>query len=414
MKTIYRTKSVSGDTLSYYEDAISAPITVSLIKKELGAAIIKPRYRLYALNPDETIKSEIPEEDIVAGSYNENYQNGQRRGLNITLHNYTGKYTPTINNLWTSDKFGFEIGIVSGFSGETIWFPKGTYILSNISATHEPGVQNVSLELNDKFAILEGKQGTLETSYEIEPGNIIENVVSDLLHRDNGSSEILDPQIPIFHSSFKGKKTQATITKEAGETIGSIILELATQLSAEVFYNAEGRLVFIPIDYVTDDSNKPVIYQLYDIQGDFSNDNLTFSFNDVVNRIIVIGANVDGVVCRATAINDNPASPLCYQRIGYRTGAPINDTNITSAILAQERANYELRQKLILKTTSSINTNFNPLLLVNNIVGITDAFFGLEEEKFLIQGVSYSLDYSGVMSLTVSNVNNLPFAVKGV
>ena len=52
---------------------------------------------------------------------------------------------------------------------------------------------------------------------------------------------------------------------------------------------------------------------------------------------------------------------------------------------------------------------FNPLLLVNNLVTITDEFYGLQEQKFLIQSISCNLGYDGMMSISVSNLQNLPF-----
>ena len=53
---------------------------------------------------------------------------------------------------------------------------------------------------------------------------------------------------------------------------------------------------------------------------------------------------------------------------------------------------------------------FNPLLSVNNIVTYTDEEdFDMKRERFLIQSISFNLGYDGLMSLSVSNINNLPF-----
>ena len=121
------------------------------------------------------------------------------------------------------------------------------------------------------------------------------------------------------------------------------------------------------------------------------------------------GSTTNGGYYEAVAVNDDPSSPLCYQRIGYRTASPINDPNITSDILAQDRADYELRNKLILKSTVNIQTPFNPLYIVNNIITLTDDFYDMKQEQFIIQGISYSADYSGFMSVSLSNTRNLPF-----
>ncbi|HCY73092.1 MAG TPA: hypothetical protein DHU75_02920 [Rikenellaceae bacterium] len=286
-------------------------------------------------------------------------------------------------------------------------------MVTNISVSEDSSQKNVSVEMADKFAVLTGKTGTLETTYTIGPNRLISDIIKDILKTDLGNDSQLDPKPFILDNALKGKKTQATISKSAGDTFGAIILELATQMSAEVFYDVEGHLTFVPIDYVSNDIDKPILYQFYDYQGDFGSNNLTFDFDGIINRIIVIGNNINGGVCRATAVNDDPSSPLCYQRIGYHTGSPINDSNITSNILAQERADYELRNKLILKSTASNSVRFNPLLLVNNLVGVTDEFYGFNQEKFLLQSISYSIDYSGSMSISSSNARNLPFVVGG-
>lgn len=409
MNYAYRVKDAgSGDVLTYYNES-SSLIPIDLIKSELSKSLLRPRFRLYWLNDDETIWDILPEEDILDGTYNENYQNGQRRNLSITLINETGKYTPSINGLWTNIKFSFEMGLELEDSS-VIWFPKGIYTISSISTSHGAGEKTVSIELNDKFSILEGKAGTFETSYLIDVGNEIESVIDDILKYNKGDGSVIDPKAFIYDSSFKGKKIEAPISKEAGSNFGEILLEIATQLSAEVFYDVEGHLNFVPINYVSDDIDKPIIYQIYDYAGDFNDNNLSFDLNSIINRIVVIGSTVDGGICQAVAVNDDPSSPLCYQRIGYRTESPINDTNITNEVLAQERANYELRNKLILKASASITTMFNPLLLVNNFIGITDEFYGFKQELFLIQSISTNLN-SPTFSVSCTNAKNIPFVV---
>lgn len=405
----YKTKSVSGDILSYYSTDSSTNISIERIKQVIeGDGVLFPRFRFHILNEDETIKDDIPEEDIISGgSYNENYQNGQRRSVSISLYNYSGKYTPSINGLWAGVKIGFDMGLE--IDGGEVWFKKGIYTITSISPTHEPGTTNVSLELSDKFSILEGAIGTLETSYVIPIDSEVQNVINDLLGLHSGNGSVIDSKPIIYNSAFKGAKIQAEISKEAGSTIGEIITDIATQLNAEVFYDTEGHLTFVPINDVVGDKDKPIIYHFYDENGDIFNNNLSFDLSSVINRVIVIGSTVNGNVITATAVNDDVGSPLCYQRIGYRTASPINDSNITTEILAQDRADYELRQQLILKSSGSVNVRYNPLLSVNNLITITDSFYNFQQSKFLLQGVSCPIDYDGSMSVTVSNLQNFSF-----
>lgn len=406
----YRSRNVaSGDVLSYYSEDELPSVSIDFVKAQLNQSVLKPRFRIHWLNEDETVKMILPEEDIISGYYNENYQNGQRRSLSITLFNEDGRYKPSINGIWANVKFSFEMGLELN-DMSVLWFPKGVYEVTSVSIAHEPGNKAVSMELSDKFSVLEGKSGTLETSYLIDVGVEAEDVIRDILRYQKGDGNMLDPKEFIYDSSFKGKLIEAPISKEAGSNFGEIINEIATQLSAEVFYDTEGHLNFVPINYVSDDIDKPIIYQIYDHEGDFGSNNLSFDLNSVINRVIVIGSSVNGEVCQAISVNDDPSSPLCYQRIGYRTDSPINDTNITNAILAKERADYELRTKLILKASASVSVMYNPLLLVNNFIGVTDEFYGFEQELFLIQSISVDFD-AGSMSLSCTNARNIPFVV---
>ena len=182
----------------------SSSISMSYLTDVLKRPTIKPRFRLFVLNPDETINYEIPEEDIIinSGNFTENYQNGQRKSVNINLINVDGKYTPSINTIWVHDRFRFDIGLE--FDGQVYWFPRGIYILGNPSADHQDSDKQVSLTLVDKFAVLEGKSGTLEATYEIPAGSDIEQAIMGILTLDNGSGYPIDLKPIIYDRAFKG------------------------------------------------------------------------------------------------------------------------------------------------------------------------------------------------------------------
>lgn len=367
-----------------------------------------PRWRIYVLFPDEVINYEIPNEDIkLGGSFSENYQDGQRKSLSFSLYNESGKYSPNINMFWANTRLRLDMG-VELISGETVWFQAGVFVVSNAQDSISTSEKMVQITAKDKFSLFEDKTGTIESTYEIPEGTEIEEVFKTILLSDMGDGSPFDIKPIIYHSSFKGKKTQATISKSAGETYGSILLELATQLSAEIFYNSQGCLTLVPTNETSLDVDKPLLFDFADENGDFSGLDFSFDMSSIVNKIVVIGSSVKGQVVSATAVNDDAASPLCYQKIGYRTGSIINDSNITTEVLAQERAQYELRKQLILKSSTSISVSFNPLLAVNNLVAITNEHFNLSHERFLIQSISCPLDYSGTMSVTISNIKNLP------
>lgn len=380
---------------------------LNLIKKYIKNNLIQAKFRIYILYPDETIKTEIPQNDIqVGGSYDETYQNGQRRSLSFTLYNEEGEYTPNINTLWVGTRLRLDMGVQIN-ENDVYWFQKGIFIIQSITPSYENSKKTVKISAGDKFSLFENATGVLPSTYEISSGTDIESLIKDILMINNGNTEVLDPKDYILHESFKGKKTQVDISLNAGDKYGTILLNIATQLSAEIYYNEKGNLVLVPTSETTMDKNKPLLFEYQ--KEDLSDLSFSFNYDNIVNRIIVIGTTSSGGTFSAEAVNDDPKSPLCYQRIGYHTGSIINDSNVYSMYLAQERAEYELRQQLILKTSTSATVLYNPLLEVNNLISISEDFFNLTNERFLIQSISCSLDYSNQMSISFSNLDNLPF-----
>ena len=144
--------SLGESTYVYAPDYVDLQTVINLLR----APVIKTSYRLYILNQDENINREIPEEDIIfsEGSYSENYENGQRRNLNISLNNSEGKYTPSVNNIWINTRFRLDVGVSSTYYTDTYWFPRGIYVLGNPSADRGSSDKKINLNLLDKFAYL--------------------------------------------------------------------------------------------------------------------------------------------------------------------------------------------------------------------------------------------------------------------
>lgn len=396
LTTIYGEYLILSSSSNYDLDAL---------EKALETGKYEASFRLFLLHPDETINYEIPQEDIILGSgnYNENYQDGQRRNLNINLVNRDGKYTPSINTIWVQHKFRFDIGI--SFGGETFWFPRGIFIMGNPTSTHLDSDKQVTLTLEDKFALLEGKMGTLETTYEIPAGTDIKEAIEGILTIDTGAGYPLDLKPIIYDHNFDGIVTPYTLTKDPGSNFGEMILELADMLGAECFYNDLGNLCFIDINETIQDTNKPIIWNYSDNKKEFLDSSTNYDFNNIVNEIHVVGDNVNGKIYSAIARNDDPASPICIKRIGRHIDY-ISDSAIYSDKLAQDRADYELRCKSIVNTSVTISATFNPLIFVDNIITIEDDFYGLNRDRFIVQSISYNIGTDCKMTLNVSNLTN--------
>ena len=105
--SIYKKRALADSTGDYLATSLGEVLMVldktsfdlQLLNRVLQSQSYKTHFRLFVLNPDETIDYEIPQEDIILGSgnYSENYQQGQRRNINISLVNIDGNYTPSIN-----------------------------------------------------------------------------------------------------------------------------------------------------------------------------------------------------------------------------------------------------------------------------------------------------------------------------
>lgn len=411
--SIYKKRSLADSNLKFLMTILgeylvcidNSVFDMNLLTDILKGKTYTARFRLLLLNPDETIDYEIPQEDIIldSGNFSENYQDGQRKNINVSLININGKYTPNINTVWIHNRFRFDIGIEH--NGEIFWFPRGVYILGDPDATRGDSDKIVNLPLVDKFAIFEGTSGTLDTTYEIPQGTLIKDAIQSLLTLDNGSGYPLDLKPIVYDALFEGKVTPYTLRKDAGAEIAELLLDLALMLNAECFYNSLGNLCFININDTTSDFIKTVLWDYSDKEAEYLDSSMSFDFKNVVNVVQVVGDNINGDIFSATSKNQNPESPICIQRIGKRTKY-INDSNIYSDVLAQQRANYELRRLSILKTTITIQVTFNPLLFVNNLITLSDDYWGFDKERFLIQSISYNIGDDNKMTITCSNVAN--------
>lgn len=410
--------SSSGDSLYYSVESAYADNTElqkfkdpAYIRRKMENSFTISDFRIAQLNPDETVNRFIPNEDIVLdqGSYSENYQNGQRRSLSFQLINNEGKYTPSINTIWANSKFSLELGVHFVTDRITVWFKKGVYAVTKLSPAQSVEGKVINVETGDKFVLLNGRAGTIDNTVEIKYGMDIKRLIAEILGTNNKGGYPLDSTSFIYHSSFEGTNTPLTLSASAGQTWGSLLLQLADILSAELFYDCAGHLTLVPYSEVSSDNDKGAVCDFVDVKGDYASLNFDFDMESLVNHIVVVGANVNGHVCRGEALNTNASSPICVSRIGDRVGEIINDSNITTDFIAQERADYELRKSLVIDTSVPIEVPFNPFLSVNNVVTISNRFYNIKQERFMIKSISFGLGFSPNISLQVSNIQNLNF-----
>ena len=140
---------------------------------------------------------------------------------------------------------------------------------------------------------------------------------------------------------------------------------------------------------------------------DLHNMSLSYQNEEIINIVKVVGDNIDNGIYSAVVSNNNPASPICVERIGRRMAPTYTEANIWSDDLAHDLAAYYLRKASFVSVSFSCNVSFNPVLAVNNICEVEDDFLELEREKLLINSISFTSD-SGLMSVTFCNTADLP------
>ena len=380
-----------------------------------------------------------------AGSITCNNSQGTRKTCSITLINVDLKYIPTEDSpFWFNRKFRIYIGLVDNRhykqgdsevhwtnETDTYWFSKGVYITQDIHV--DSTAHTVSITGIDKFGQLDGSLNVLqadEMNTVFEVGSPIRSVVEDILSLNIGNGQVLDPITPMVQDeSLNSIYLYKEFTLSAGQYYGDFLNELATSYGAEIFYDNIGRLVIrrsFADDFPYWIGFRGVAQEFnYFVKG-YQNPQETVKLTGV-NKIIVSTDNVETPNASYTAINTNPRSPLCYNKIGARTLPEnggviiINAGNIVdeesqeadptlqgeSEALVKKRcrdyAEYRLMQETCLGT--SISYECPPYLHLNegDVIAITDPDFGLDCDLYIINSITFPLGADAIQ-LEISNL----------
>ena len=387
-----------------------------------------------------------------SGSITCNNEQGSHKNCSLTLINVDNKYTPTEDNpFWFNRKFRLYLGIVDDrdhgmkigdfiwagkhrfFNCDTYWFSKGVFIAQDVS--YDSTSHTVSVNGVDKYAQLDGTLNVLqadEMNTVFEVGSSVSKVVNDILMLNMGNGLPLDPIEPIIDVDIASQCLYKEFTLSAGQYYGDFLNELATSFGCDIFYDNLGRLVLRRS--FTDDVaywmafKAPAHIFNYDLQG-YENPQNNIKLNGV-NKIIVNTDNIETPNASYTAINHNPRSPLCYDKIGARTLPEnggiitINPGNIITDEVAEsdptvlggseyqvwvrcrDYAEYRLMQETCVSTSISFKCPPYLHLCEGDIIAISDSDFYLDSDMFIINSITFPLNTDSI-ELSVSNVTFL-------
>jgi hypothetical protein len=281
------------------------------------------------------------------------------------------------------------------------FFPQGVFIINDPVNSIKPGDNKLQIQGVDKFALLDGTLGgESDHIYIVEVGSTIGDIIRDLLHSDDEDIQMIiyDPIEPLIDVELDSVVTAYTIEKDEGTPLGEILIELADMVSANIYYNENGQLVF---EQDMNDASKGSLYDFDEdthVYIDLSN---KFPYSKVYNAVHVIGMNDNGYIYDAIVNNTNAESPTSIQNVGFKRVKMVTDTNIYTDELALERARYELKQVTAVLNEQTLTAMPIYHLDVDKVITITSTEAELNHERYLIDSITLPLSTSGKMSLNV-------------
>ena len=362
---------------------------------------------------------------IQSGEITVNLQNGARRTATVTLSNLDGEFDYNVNKLW----FGQQVRLWEGMilpNGHDFYISQGVFYVKDPDEVYEPGMQQTTLNLVDKWAYLDGTLfGNLDGTYEVPLNSNIFNAIQSVLNFDRGNGQKIDSSIPVFTSYYNGKTTTlpdgSTVPltntpytyrcdSENG-TYADIILELNTMLAGWIGYDANGQLRLDPSQDDILDTTKPVQWQFSPTNSTFLGATYSVKNSEVYNDIIIIGESLSEYgQTSGRATNYDPRSDTNANIIGLKTKRYQQSGYYTQDI-CESLAVFKLKRESVLKKSVTIKCSQLFHLQENNLVTIerTDKV-GNPIERHLITGYTRPIAQNGEMSLNCTSVMDFPTA----
>jgi len=416
-----------------------------------SSSVIRPKFKIEILGQNENAIMEITQNisKDSSGSISINYQQGVRRSCSLTLIDNDGILIPKSENglFWIGRKFKLYIGLegrinkgtgtpflwgekqedtilVSStddvklmvnqdtiFETDTYWFSQGVFYLTNPSAMRDLSKHTITINGVDKFGFLGAELGynQITTSYSILAGATIYNVIREILSLDIGNGYVIDPIPPVLDPLYMDVILPYDINKASGSYFGEIIIELAKILGSDVFYDTDGRLNLVSAVSDISYSQKASVWEYTDVLPEYSGAGLDFDFVNAINVVRVISDNVNGAILEYTAENNNPLSSTRIELIGRKSYPVQNSSYVFDQSGAKDYAEYLLNIKSIIQTKLDFKSSLLPHIDVANVVGITDSYFDYVQQRFIIQSITMPLSTNSLVSISASNVSDLPF-----
>ena len=348
---------------------------------------------------DEQPKSIITQKVINNScNYNISFNNGVRRTCSFDLVNNNNELTATFSTLSLGNKFKLKVGY--RINNKDYLFPAGVYTFNDPTLLSNLSNKTISLSGVDKWSLLDGTvSGGLEATYNAQKGSKLGEVIKDTL-----ALNIVNDSIqPYIDETIYNFELTYDIVKEVGSYAADILLDVALNANANIFYDAEGRLNVIPMEY---DADKASIFDFRNDRINYIDGSKLFPNSEIYNYVFVVADNLQNELApiMAYAENNNPTDPNSIINLGIRKVKQITDyvKGIDTQAKAQERVNYELKLATAMQSAVTFNSLAIPHLDVNQVITITDPYLASDNERFLIMGLQYNVGSDFTMSVNAT------------
>lgn len=415
--------------MAYIEVEPQGYISNNTFAEIIRSPISKRTTKVYLLHEDETIAKDISEWVSNNGTLEKNNQSGQSKSINLTFSNplvykdiinsydgYGMKNTiPEIrfNPMLAYDDFqnNRKIKIVTEIDhfGKKYTIDQGIFVIFDPKLSEGSSNSNLTLQAYDKFALLDGTiSGDGEFEYEIAVNTYVYDAIQQLLFLPkNVRGEPFDLKEVIFPARYKDARLSYTIKKTGENAIGELIKEMCQSISCDVRYNNQGYLTVTDSLADLDVHFRQPVWTFQENSKEYQNPSMDIKRSQIKNRIVVVGTNINGYLCKGVAENTNPNSLYnIYGDFGIHS-QKIEDNLIPTNSMCEERARYELQKSMRDYITLSMQCTYLPHLEPGDVVKWTKPDWNIFNEDFVVNSISLPINGMDLMSISMTNIKEI-------
>ena len=361
---------------------------------------------------DATIREIVIDLDTSnAGSINFSNEQGTCRSCSFTFTNPDYRYSIIENNpFWDRRRFKLYIGIEG--RDNLYWFSKGVYITQQASVDYH----TITVQAVDKYGLLDGTLNVAPAFLltKFEAGSKIGDIVRQILLQDIGNGLLLDAVEPIIDPDIANSVLYKEFEMGVGTYYGSFFEELMNSYGCDIYYDNLGRLI------INRRFNDVLPYWYFHLGASYTFTDKDIHYQDPGNNYDFDGANYVTVEtdntytenASYTAVNHNPQSPVCVEKVGYKaydSGNPIVISTGDASVDSPERKCKEYAEYVLLQhTCNTISKSFTcpilPHLDTRQTIRISDEPMVEDGVVFLVSGLTFPFGVADDMSITASNI----------